>query len=357
MSIALITGSCGLVGQEASCFFSKKGFEIIGIDNDRRKFFFGNAASTFLNIEKLKKNISDYKHYYIDITDYEAVEKIFLKYKKNIALIIHAAAQPSHDWAKDKPLVDFKINANGTLNLLDLTKKYCSDAVFIFMSTNKVYGDTPNKLPLIELESRFEISNNHKYYDGIDENMSIDNSTHSLFGASKVAADILVQEYGRYFGIKTVAFRAGCLSGSLQNSVKLHGFLSYVIKCGLLEIPYSIIGYKGKQVRDNIHSFDLVNAFWLFFKKPKIGQTYNIGGGRSNSISILEIVKYIENMIQKQMNISYEQDNRKGDHIWWITNFSKFKLDYPSFSIKYDLKDIIEEIYQRQKKELKLEII
>ncbi len=353
MSIALITGSCGLVGQEASYYFSKKGFKIIGIDNDMRKFFFGDEASTFKNVDKLKKNISNYEHYKIDISDYKALEQIFLKYKKNIDIIIHTAAQPSHDWAATNPRLDFQINANGTLNLLDLTRKYCGEAVFIFTSTNKVYGDSPNKLPLVELKMRFEIPNNHTYYEGINETFSIDNSMHSLFGASKVAADILVQEYGKYFGIKTVSFRAGCLTGGGHNCVKLHGFLSYLIKSNVLQIPYSIIGYKGKQVRDNLHSYDLVNAFWHFFNNPKIGEVYNIGGGRKNSVSVLEAVNILENMTKKPMKISYDQVNRKGDHMWWISNFSKFKIDYPSWSIKYDLKDLIEEILEEQKMNIK----
>jgi CDP-paratose 2-epimerase len=349
MSIALITGSCGLVGLETSYFFSKKGFKVVGVDNDMRKYFFGNEASTHKYLEKLKRDILDYEHYDIDIRDKILLEKIFSKYHKDIAIVIHVAAQPSHDWAAKDPHLDFQINANGTLNLLDLTKKYCPEAVFIYASTNKVYGDEPNNLPLAERKTRFEISKGHKYYKGINEDMGIDKSMHSLFGVSKLAADILVQEYGLYFGMKTVCFRAGCITGSFHCPAQFHGFLSYLIKCFVLKIPYSIIGYRGKQIRDNIHSWDLVNAFWQFFKSPKKGEVYNIGGGRDNSISVLETIKFLEDTTKRKMKTSYIPVNRKGDHMWWITDFSKFKSHYPLWSLKYSLNEIIDEIYQDQK--------
>jgi len=274
MSVVLITGSAGLIGSEAVEFFSNKFDLVVGIDNNLREKFFGCDASTIWNKERLEREISNYRHYSIDIRDNKEIEKIFKEYNKDIKLVIHTAAQPSHDWAVKDPFTDFSVNANGTLVMLENTRKY-TDAVFIFTSTNKVYGDTPNKLPLIELETRYEIDKNHKYYNGIDESMSIDQSLHSLFGASKVAADILVQEYGRYFGMKTGVFRGGCLTGPNHSGTQLHGFLSYLMKCAITKQHYTIFGYKGKQVRDNIHSFDLINMFWHFYKnlnKPYFNQ-------------------------------------------------------------------------------------
>jgi CDP-paratose 2-epimerase len=292
--IALVTGSQGLVGSESVKFLINKGLNVIGIDNDSRKYFFGKEAST----EKVKKELLKYKQYEhksIDIRSYDVLEKIFKEYGKNISLIIHAAAQPSHDWAIKEPHTDFNINAVGTLNLLELTKIYSNQAVFIQVSTNKVYGDTPNRLPLKENETRYEIDTSHEYYYGIDETMSIDNSTHSLFGVSKCAGDLLAQEYGRNIGLKTGIFRAGCITGPNHAGAELHGFLNYLVKANIEKIPYTIYGYKGKQVRDNIHSYDLVNCFWHFYELPKSGEVYNIGGGRDNSCSILEAIKIIEN--------------------------------------------------------------
>jgi len=321
-----------------------------------RRLFFGSKASTHRMKETLKDDISSYEHYDVDIRDYGSLEGIFSKYKNDIAVIIHTAAQPSHGWAAKDPILDFSVNANGTLNLLDLTRKYSCDASFIFLSTNKVYGDTPNRLPLIETKMRFEIEKDHKYYKkGIDETMSIDTSLHSLFGVSKASADLLVQEYGRYFGLKTVCFRAGCLTGKEHAGAKLHGFLSYLVKCNLEDMPYSIIGYQGKQLRDNIHSSDVIEAIWLYFENPKPAQVYNIGGGRSNSISVLEVIELTEKITNKKMKISYEKTNRKGDHKWWISDFSKFQEDYPSWSIKYNVRSIIEEMAHLQKAK-KLEV-
>ena len=280
MKIALITGSCGLVGSESSIFFSKKGFKIIGIDNNYRKFFFGNDGDISWVKKKLKNSLKDYIHFNTDIRNYNNLKKIFKKYAKKIKLVIHAAAQPSHDWAKNKPFIDFDINAKGTLNLLELTKIYAPNAPFLFMSTNKVYGDNPNKLPLIENKTRWELKKSHKYQRGINETMSIDNCTHSFFGASKSYADLVVQEYGKNIGLKTACFRAGCITGPNHSGAKLHGFLSYLVKSSLQNKKYTLIGYKGKQVRDNIHSQDLVSCFWELYKKPGIGEIYNIGGGR-----------------------------------------------------------------------------
>ena len=280
MSIVLITGSSGLVGSESVDFFSQKGFDVIGIDNNLRRFFFGDEGSTNKIKNSLLKKNKNFKNYNVDIRNYVAVEKIFKKYKKNISLIIHCAAQPSHDYAKNFPIMDFNINATGSLNLLELTKNYCPDAPFIFMSTNKVYGDNPNFLPLVEKKTRWEIKNSHKFKSGIDETMSIDNCTHSFFGASKSYADLIVQEYGKNVGLKTTCFRAGCITGPNHSGAKLHGFLSFLVKASMQNKKYTLIGYKGKQVRDNIHSQDLVSCFWEFYKKPTSGEIYNTGGGR-----------------------------------------------------------------------------
>lgn len=287
MKTAIITGSAGLIGSESVRFFAEKRFQIVGIDNDMRKVFFGEDASTNWNRDKLREEIRGYVHCDTDIRDKQQIERLFSGYSKDIELVIHAAAQPSHDWAASDPFTDFTVNANGTLNLLEMARKYCPEAVFIFISTNKVYGDLPNFLPLIELETRWEIEKGHKYFDGIDETMSIDQSKHSLFGASKLAADILVQEYGRYFDMKTGIYRGGCLTGPSHSGTMLHGFLSYLMKCCIAGEPYTIYGYKGKQVRDNIHSYDLVNALYHFYLDPRKGEVYNIGGGRFSNYSTL----------------------------------------------------------------------
>ena len=346
MQIALVTGAAGLIGSEAVEFFSKKGFDVIGIDCDLRQYFFGKEASTQWNVQRLSSEIRNYIHHPVDIRDEKALEKIFTEYHSDIKLIIHAAAQPSHDWAAKEPQTDFSINANGTLNLLEAARRYAPKAVFIFVSTNKVYGDQPNGLPVVELKNRWDLPKNHRYYDGIDERMSIDQSKHSLFGASKLAADILVQEYGRYFGMKTVCFRAGCLTGPKHSATMLHGFLSYLMKCCITGAPYTIFGYKGKQVRDNLHSFDLVNAFDHFYQNPRVGEVYNIGGGRSNSCSIHEAMALSESLTGKKMNFTVQNEPRVGDHIWYITNFGKFKNHYPDWTVKFDLKEMLQEIQQ-----------
>ena len=346
MSIAVITGSAGLIGSESVKFFSNLGLDIVGIDNDMRRFFFGEEASTQWNRERLEKEINNYQHYNVDIRDYTKIESIFQHFGQDIALIIHTAAQPSHDWAASDPFADFTVNANGTLNLLEATRHHCPEAVFIFTSTNKVYGDLPNYLPLIELEKRWEIDSAHKYAQGIAENMSIDRSKHSLFGASKVAADVLVQEYGRYFDMKTASFRGGCLTGPNHSGTQLHGFLAYLMKCGVTGTPYTIFGYKGKQVRDNIHSSDLIAAFYEFYQEPRIAEVYNIGGGRESNCSMLEAIEICQEITGKEFNYSYSEQNRSGDHIWYISDLTKFKTQYPNWSIKYDIRQILEEIYQ-----------
>ena len=344
MSVVIVTGSCGLVGSESVKFFVSKGFDVIGIDNNSRRKFFGPDGDINWVKKNLIKSHKNYIHQNIDIRNYTDLEKIFKKYKKSIKLIIHSAAQPSHDWAKKKPFIDFQINATGTLNLLDLTKKYAYDSPFIFMSTNKVYGDNPNLLPLRELNSRWEIPNSHKYFKGINESMSLDNCVHSFFGASKCYADLIVQEYGKNDGLKTVCFRAGCITGPNHAGAKLHGFLSYLVKSSLKRKKYFILGYKGKQVRDNIHSFDIIQCFWNYFKKPKIGEVYNIGGGRKSNCSIIEALNYVELITKKKVKRIYQKDNRVGDHIWYVSNTAKFKKHFPLWKQRYNTKRIIEEL-------------
>lgn len=346
MSVAIVTGSAGLIGAEAARLFADKGLAVVGIDNDMRRRFFGDDASTRWARDHLQRTLSDYRHVDADIRDEDAMRRVFATYKRDIAVVIHTAAQPSHDWAARDPIADFTVNANGTLNLLLMTKQYCPDAPFIFCSTNKVYGDTPNRLPLIELETRWELSPEHPYAKhGIDESMSIDASTHSLFGVSKAAADLMVQEFGRYFGLNTACFRGGCLTGPGHSGAMLHGFLSYLMKCAVTGDPYRVLGYKGKQVRDNIHSFDLVNAFWCFFQKPRKAEVYNIGGARHANCSMLEAIKICEELTSRPMNWSYVEDNRIGDHIWWIGDVRRFQSHYPGWRLTYDIRAMLAEIY------------
>ena len=351
MEIAVITGSAGLIGSESVQFFSKSFDLIIGIDNDMRKYFFGANASTEWNKNRLEREVPNYKHYNVDLRNYHEIETLFKNYGKDIKLVVHTAAQPSHDWAAKEPITDFTINAVGTLNMLEITRLYCEKAVFIFTSTNKVYGDTPNYLPLVEKETRWEINENHIFYkNGINESMSIDNSKHSLFGASKVAADILAQEYGKYFAMNVGIFRGGCLTGPNHSGTQLHGFLSYLMKCAVTGEHYSVFGYKGKQVRDNIHSWDLVNMFWQFFQNPRQGEVYNAGGGRFSNCSMIEAIQLCEEITGKKMNYSYMETNRIGDHIWYISDLSKFKEHYPEWQWKYNMNDILVQIFQNVKK-------
>ena len=345
---ALITGSDGLVGSESVRYFSKLGFEIIGIDNNSRKKFFGEEASVLQNRHQLKQQIPQYNHLNLDITGNQ-LKQVFEKYGNNIKLIIHAAAQPSHDWAATNPFLDFNVNAYGTLNLLENTRNYCKDAVFIFTSTNKVYGDNPNKIDYVEQEKRYSPIKDSPYKDGFNEQFSIDNTMHSLFGASKLSADIITQEYGKYFGMKTVAFRGGCLTGGGHAGTMLHGFLSYLVKCVESGTKYNIFGYKGKQVRDNIHSLDLVNCFNEFYNNPKSGEVYNIGGGKYSNCSMLEAIDIAENIVSKKLRYEYIDEPRKGDHKWYISDISKFKKDYPNWKISLNIEDIILDIYQNIK--------
>tara|TARA_B100000767_G_scaffold232155_1_gene223911 strand:- start:330 stop:1379 length:1050 start_codon:yes stop_codon:yes gene_type:complete len=349
MSIALITGSCGLIGSESAYFFSLKGLDIVGVDNNLRQLFFGKEGSTIWQKNKLKNKIKKYKHYNTDIRSYSNLEKIFKKYKKNISVIIHCAAQPSHDYGKNFPTLDFDVNAKGTLNMLELTKLYCPNAVFIHMSTNKVYGDNPNKLNIIEKSKRWELKLDNRNYNGIKENFSLDNCTHSFFGVSKVYSDLISQEYGSNVGLKTTTFRGGCITGPNHSGAKLHGFLSYLVKVSLKEKKYSMIGYKGKQVRDNIHSSDLVNCFWEVFKKPKKGEVYNIGGGRFSNCSVIEALEMVEKIAKIQIKKKYIKSNRVGDHIWYISDLSKFKKNYPNWKQKYNTQKILEELVHNLK--------
>ena len=346
MSVVIITGSSGLVGSESVEFFCKKGFDVVGIDNNLRNHFFGKDGSTIWVKKKLLNKHKNFKSNNIDIRNFNSVEKIFKKYKKNISLIIHCAAQPSHDYGKKFPILDFNVNATGTLNLLEVTKRYCPDSPFIFMSTNKVYGDNPNKLKIIEKSKRWELKEKDIFFKGIDEKFSIDNCTPSFFGVSKTYADLIVQEYGKNIGLKTVSFRGGCITGPNHSGAKLHGFLSYLVKSSLTKKSYTLIGYKGKQVRDNLHSFDLVNCFWEFYKKPKNGEVYNMGGGRYSNCSVLEALDIVEKL--KNINIKKKiiKENRVGDHIWYVSNTKKFKKDYPNWKQKYNTKKIIEELIE-----------
>lgn len=348
MSLAVITGSSGLIGSEAALFFHDKGLKVVGIDNDLRRYFFGLNSSTAWNTKRLQTKLKGFEHHAIDIRNQEAIFSLFQRYASEISIVIHTAAQPSHDWAAKEPFTDFTVNANGTLILLEATRQFCPDATFIFTSTNKVYGDTPNNLPLVEKDLRWELASSHPYFEhGIDENMSIDHSKHSLFGASKVAADVLVQEYGRYFGMKTGVFRGGCLTGPMHSGAELHGFLAYLVFCGVNEKPYRIFGYKGKQVRDNIHSYDLVNAFWHFFQNPKSPGVYNMGGSRYSNCSVLEAIQIIEKLTGLPFKFEVLDQARLGDHIWWISDVRKFQTDYPAWSYKYDLNSILGEIVAR----------
>ena len=345
----VITGSAGLIGAEAARFFADKGMDVVGIDNDMRAYFFGPSASTDWSRKKLETEVKSYHHEEVDIRELDALEKIFRRYGNSIDLILHTAAQPSHDWAAREPLTDFGVNAVGTLNLLEMSRQHCPDASFIFTSTNKVYGDTPNQLPLEEQATRWEISKEHPFFErGIDESMSIDDTVHSIFGASKVAADVLVQEYGRYFGLKTACFRGGCLTGPGHSGAELHGFLAYLAKCALTGDRYTVFGYQGKQVRDNIHSADLVTAFWHFFQNPRIGEIYNIGGGRYANCSMLEAISMAEDITGREFNWTYSDDNRIGDHIWWISDISRFESHYPNWRITHGIQDIMHAVIEGQ---------
>lgn len=344
MPVAIVTGSGGLIGSECVSRFTELGYDVVGLENDLRGALFGPAASTRPVTEALLSRYPEFRSVDLDIRDADAVEREFSTRGSAIEIVLHCAAQPSHDHSADIPDVDFAINATGTLNVLEATRRYSPDAIFVFTSTNKVYGDTPNRLPLVELDTRFELPGDHQYFDGIDSTMSIDASIHSPFGASKAAADLLVQEYGRYYGMATVCFRGGCLTGPNHAGVELHGFLSYLMRCVLTGTPYTVYGYGARQVRDNIHSADLVTAFEAFHQNPRSGAVYNIGGGRASNCSMIEAIRLCEELTGRQLEWTLNPTARVGDHKWWISDLSEFRRDYPRWHPDYDLRRTLTEI-------------
>jgi CDP-paratose 2-epimerase len=345
MSVAIVTGSAGLIGSEAVAFFAELGMDVVGIDNDMRSDYFGAEASTRWNRERLEGLYPNYEHHHADVRDVGKLAEIFRLYGRSISLVIHAAAQPSHDWAAREPLTDFGVNATGTLHMLELTREHCPDARFVFTSTNKVYGDEPNRLPLVERATRFEVDPSHPWHRGIPEDMRIDQSTHSIFGASKLAADVLVQEYGRYFGMNTVCLRGGCLTGPHHSGTQLHGFLAYLMKCTVTGTPYRVLGYAGKQVRDNIHSSDLVAAFYEYYKDPDPGAVYNMGGGRESHCSMREAIALCQEIAGRELAWSYVEESRVGDHVWYVSDLSRFQRRYPDWGIRRRVPDILHEIH------------
>jgi CDP-paratose 2-epimerase len=347
MGVVVVSGSGGLVGSEAARFYARRADRVVGIDNDMRAQFFGPDASTGWAVRQLRDGFDNYVHHGLDIRDAPAMDALFADYGEDIELVLHTAAQPSHDWAARDPVTDFTVNANGTLSLLEATRRASPKAVFVFMSTNKVYGDRPNELPLVERDSRWEVDERHPYArHGIDESMSIDASTHSLFGASKVAADVLVQEYGRYFGMNTVALRGGCLTGPGHSGTVLHGFLAYLMQCTATGRPYTVFGYKGKQVRDNIHAADLIAAIDAVYRSPRQGEVYNMGGGRRSNCSMLEAIALCEKLTGRTLQWRYEETNRTGDHQWWISDTRRFEEHYPDWTPGYDVEGILTDILE-----------
>ena len=346
MSTVVVTGSGGLIGSAAVRHFVEAGHDVIGIENDMRARFFGPSASTADITARLREEYPrEFRSVDLDIRDADGIDRVFAEAAQDLALVVHTAAQPSHDWAASDPQADFTVNANGTLNLLEATRRRKPDATFVFCSTNKVYGDTPNYLPLQELETRLEIPQDHEYWGGIPVTMSIDHAMHSLFGASKAAADLLVQEYGRYFDMPTVCFRGGCLTGPAHRGAQLHGFLAYLMRCVAKGDPYTIFGYGGKQVRDNIHAVDVVRAFEAFHSRPAAGAVYNLGGGRDNAISMLEAIAACESIAGRSLEWTQSDEARMGDHRWWISDLDAFRADYPEWDITYDLDRTLREIH------------
>ncbi|MEM6655023.1 MAG: NAD-dependent epimerase/dehydratase family protein [Planctomycetota bacterium] len=342
----LVTGSSGLIGSEAVVFFDRQGASVMGVDNNMRADFFGPKGDTTWNRQRLESSCSGFTHRELDIRDRQGVDETFAE-AGGFDLVIHAAAQPSHDLAAKRPFDDFDVNATGTLNLLEACRRHTPDAVFIHLSTNKVYGDGPNHVGLTELETRWDYSD-PRYAEGIAEDFSIDHCLHSLFGASKVAGDIIAQEYGRYFGMKVGVFRGGCLTGPQHSGVELHGFLNYLVYAAVNEKPYTIFGYKGKQVRDQIHSRDVINAFWQFFQAPRPGEVYNLGGGKQNAASLIECVNLIEEACGKRPVMTYSDDNRIGDHICYYSDLSKLRSHFPNWELTTSLEQIITEIVDAQ---------
>jgi CDP-paratose 2-epimerase len=341
MKRVVITGSSGLVGSEAVAFFDHRGWDVHGIDNNMRRDFFGPDGDTTWNLERLRGITTRFTHHSLDIRDRAAMEDVIRRVRP--MLLIHCASQPSHDLAKDRPFDDFDVNASGTLNLLEAVRRHCPESPFLFMSTNKVYGDAPNTLPLVERDTRWDYADEADVH-GIPETCSIDACLHSLFGASKVAADVMVQEYGRYFGIPTVCYRGGCLTGPNHSGAELHGFLAYLARCVREGRRYRIYGYKGKQVRDNIHSYDVCTAFLAFYESPRVAAVYNLGGGRENSVSILEAVGRFEELIGKTLDVEYVDQNRVGDHICYISDLRRLRSDFPSWNLTRSLDEILREL-------------
>ena len=341
----LVTGSAGLVGSEVVRRFGALGMHCIGIDNDMRRRFFGPEASTGWMKRELERQVRGYRHVELDVRDGDGLERLFQEVGPDLALVVHCAAQPSHDWAAREPLTDFSVNATATLLLLEATRRHAPDAVFVFTSTNKVYGDTPNRLPLVEREWRFEVDDDHPYAEhGIDESMPVDGSLHSLFGASKLAADVMVQEYGRYFGLRTGVFRCGCLTGAAQSPAELHGFLAYLVRCALAGRGYRVFGYRGKQVRDSLHARDLASAFEAFFRAPRAGEVYNLGGSRHSHCSLLEAVELCERLGGPRLELSFVDHPRRGDHAWYVSDVRRFRSHYPAWTYRYGLEDIMVEL-------------
>jgi len=347
MGVAIITGSAGLIGSEAARYFAGLGMDVVGVDNDMRRVFFGEDGSTAWVAEKLGEELGPrYRHHALDVRDREGMAALLAAHSGAIELVLHTAAQPSHDWAAREPLTDFDINAVGTMNVLEAARAHAPEAPFLFTSTNKVYGDNPNRLPLVEQETRWEIAPDHPYQRGIAEDMSLDGCLHSVFGASKVAADVMVQEYGRYFGLPTVCFRGGTPTGPQHAAAELHGFLAYVMRCTMEGRPYTVYGYKGKQVRDVIHCRDLIRAFDEVRKAPRPAEVYNIGGGRHSNCSVLEAIALAQEVAGKELSWTYSDAHRVGDHIWWIGDLARFQEHYPGWQLAYDVPRILGEMHE-----------
>jgi CDP-paratose 2-epimerase len=348
MPVAIVTGSGGLIGSESVAHFVEAGFDVIGIENDLRAYFFGPSASTAAQSERLAdRYAASFRSLDLDIRDADAIDRVFAEHGRRLELVIHTAAQPSHDWAALEPRTDFSVNATGTLNLLESVRRHAPDATFVFCSTNKVYGDRPNFLPLVELETRLELPEEHEYSGGIPTSMPIDGCLHSLFGVSKASADLLVQEYGRYFGMPTVCFRGGCLTGPNHAGARLHGFLSYLMRCTIAGEPYTVFGYGGKQVRDNIHSADLVRAFEAFHRAPRPAAVYNIGGGRESNCSMLEAIALCEQIAGRPLEWTLDETARIGDHRWWISDLDEFRRDYPEWTLEFGVEETLRQIHEQ----------
>jgi len=343
--LAIVTGSGGLIGSESVRYFTEQGFDVVGVDNDMRARFFGPGATTAPTTQRLVRELDTFRALDLDIRDADGVMRVFAEHAGRVELIVHAAAQPSHDWAAGDPQTDFTVNANGTLNLLQAARTHAPDATFVFTSTNKVYGDRPNALPLVETETRLELPEDHRWYGGVDLQMPIDLCTHSLFGVSKVAADLLVQEYGRYFDMPTVCFRGGCLTGPQHAGAQLHGFLAYLMKCTVTGEPYTIFGYGGKQVRDNIHCHDVVTAFHAFHRNPQRAAVYNLGGGRASNVSMLEAIAVCERISGRTLEVTLSPEARIGDHRWWVSDLGAFERDHPGWRLTYGIDEVLQQSY------------